>query len=164
MSEILLASAPIVPGGGHEAGRRLLAGLYAARTGREMPPIRVEKRGKPYFPGEDLYFSISHTPRHVFCVLAGCAVGLDAEETDRRISLRLADKILSPSERVRWEAAPDRRAALLRLWVLKEAHAKCTGRGLAGYPNDTDFSPDDPRVFVRDDCYVAVIVEENDAV
>ena len=63
-------------------------------------------------------------------MLAACPVGIDAEEKDRRINLRLAEKILSEPERVRFEAASDRRDTLLRLWVLKEAAGKLTGEGI----------------------------------
>jgi phosphopantetheinyl transferase len=93
----------------------------------------------------------------VFCALSDEPVGIDAEEKERKIDLRLAEKILSPSEKIRYEAAGDKRAALLRLWVLKEAAAKLTGEGLRGYPNHTDFSPDDPHILELDGCYVAVL-------
>ena len=143
---------------GHEAGRLLLAQMYTQRLGKPMPPILVTERGKPYFANGP-EFSISHTKRRVFCVFSQKPVGIDAEELDRDIDLRLADKILSAGERAQYEKAGDKRLALLRFWVLKEAAAKCSGEGLRGYPNRTDFSLDDPRVFVTDDCLVAVIEE-----
>ena len=145
---------------GHEAGRHLLRQLYRAETGEDCPPILTTPRGKPYFEASSLHFSISHTKNHAFCVLAPCPVGIDAEEKDRQISLRLADKILSPPERCRFDAAADKRAALLRLWVLKEAAAKCSGEGLRGYPAHTDFSPEDHRITELDGCYVAIIKGE----
>ena len=40
--------------------------------------------------------------------------------------------------------------------------AKCTGAGLTGFPNRTDFSPDDSRVFTWRGCLVAVIGQENE--
>lgn len=147
----------IGPGQGHAAGRQLLAEMYLRQTGKAMPPICTTPRGKPYFPDRELQFSISHTKKHVFCVLSPNPVGVDAEELDRDIDLRLADKILSPTERGRYDRAPDKRLALLKLWVLKEAAAKCSGEGLRGYPNQTDFSPEDPRVQIIDGCLVAVI-------
>lgn len=154
-----IGSAVIGPEGGHEAGRRLLAGMYKARFGREMPEISVTERGKPYFRDNSVYFSISHTPRYVFCALSDCPVGMDAEQTDRTLRLELADKILSPREKERFARKDDKRQALLRFWVLKEAAAKCSGMGLTGYPNDTDFSPDDSRIQIINDCFVAVIKE-----
>ena len=48
----------------------------------------------------------------------------------------------------------------MKLWVLKEAAAKLTGKGIYGYPKDTDFSPDDPRVQILHGCYVAVFEEK----
>ena len=142
---------------GHEAGRQLLARLYREQTGLDCPEIAITERGKPYFLNSDLHFSISHTKGHVFCALSDRPVGLDAEEMDRKIDLRLAEKILSEPEKCRFEATADKRAALLKLWVLKEAAAKLSGEGLRGFPNHTDFNPDDPRVAEIDGCYVAVM-------
>ena len=146
---------------GHEAGRQLLAQLYREETGEACPEILTGERGKPYFPDSPLHFSISHTKNHAFCVLAPVPVGIDAEEKDRKVKLRLADKILSESEKCRFDAAPDKQSALLRLWVLKEASAKLIGEGLNGYPNHTDFDPCDPRIQEIDGCYV-VVLKEND--
>lgn len=161
---MVIRSIPIVSGTGHEAGLDLLGQMFRELTGGDLPPIERTQRGKPYFPNSSLHFSFSHTKNRVFCALSERNVGIDAEDLDRQINLRLADKILSPSERAQYDAAPDKRIALLTFWVLKEALAKCTGRGLEGYPNHTAFSLDDPRVTVRDDALVAVIEEETYAV
>lgn len=142
---------------GHAAGRALLAEAYRAQTGKEMPPILVTDRGKPYFGTGEWHFSISHTKRHAFCALSKKPVGIDAEELDRDVSLKLADKILSPGEKEQFDAAADQRRALLTFWVLKEAQAKLTGEGLRGYPNRTDFRLDDPGVKEIDGCLVAVV-------
>ena len=145
---------------GHAAGRRLLKALWQSISAEPMPEVLAEPRGKPYFSGNPVYFSISHTKRHAFCVVSPVPVGLDGEEQDRRVPPALADKILSPSEREAYDAAPDRTAALLRLWVLKEAAVKRSGEGLRGYPNHTAFSPDHPGILEIDGCYVAVLTQE----
>lgn len=80
---------------------------------------------------------------------------------DRDIRLSLADKILSPGERKQFDAAEDPRLALLTFWVLKEAAVKASGEGLRGYPNDTAFTLDDPRVKIIDGCLVAVAEAES---
>ena len=144
---------------GHEAGRILLQNLWQEHLRTRMPQIRVTDRGKPYFADGNWHFSISHTKRRVFCVLADQPVGIDAEETDRNINLRLAEKILSPDEKAQFDAAEDKRAALLKFWVLKEAAAKLSGEGLKGYPNHTNFSLEDPRVFETNGCIVAILTE-----
>ena len=144
---------------GHEVGRQLLSDLFRQQTGQDLPEIAISDRGKPYFPGENWHFSITHTHRHAFCALSRFPIGIDAEELDRKIDLRLAEKILSPGEKQQFNAAPDRRIALLTFWVLKEAQVKCTGEGLRGYPNRTDFSLTDPRVTVQNGCLLAVVEE-----
>ena len=155
-----IAHCPLDGLSGHEAGRKLLAELYRQETGSGLPEIQTTDRGKPYFPDSNLHFSISHTPKHAFCVLSEHNVGIDAEEQDRNINLRLSDRILSPAEKAQYKAAPDPRSALLTFWVLKEAAAKLSGEGLKGYPNHTDFSLDDPRVTQIDGCIVAVLEGE----
>lgn len=144
---------------GHEAGRQLLENLYREETGENLPEIHTTDRGKPYFPDSPWHFSISHTPKHAFCVLSRNNVAVDAEEADRSIHLKLAEKILSPGEKTQFDAAENKKRALLTFWVLKEAAAKLSGEGLRGYPDHTDFSLEDPRVTELDGCIVAVMEE-----
>ena len=143
---------------GHDAGRTLLCQMYREYTGREMPEILTTDRGKPYF-AQGPYFSISHTRKMAFCAVSDHAIGIDAEPKNRDIDLRLADKILSPMEKAQFDAAEDKRLALLKFWVLKEAAAKCSGEGLRGYPNHTEFTLNDPRVKEIDDHLVAIVEE-----
>ena len=154
-----IASCELAGRTGHEAGRQLLKTLYREETGEDLPEIRTTERGKPYFPDSPWHFSISHTPKHAFCVLSRNNVGLDAEELDRKINLRLAEKILSPGEKLEFDAAENQEKALLTFWVLKEAAAKLSGEGLRGYPNHTNFSLEDPRVTETDGCILAVMEE-----
>ena len=147
----------------HEAGRKLLSTLYRQETGETLPEIRLTKQGKPCFSDSGWHFSISHTKNHVFCALSQRNLGIDAEELSRNIDLRLAEKILSPTEKARCDAAPDKQAALLRFWVLKEAYAKLLGTGWGNYLHSTAFDPFDPRIQIIDGCYVAILEEEHHA-
>ena len=144
------------------AGKLLLAQMYEELTGEEMPPIEKAPRGKPYFPGSNLHFSITHTKTTVFCAIADVPLGIDAEDLNRKVSPVLAQKILSPTEFAQYEAVPEeeQNEALLRFWVLKEAEAKCSGLGLRGYPNQTEFDLDDERVQELGGCMVAVILAQ----
>lgn len=155
---MILASCALTGQTGHEAGRQLLRQLYRQETGEELPSIITTSTGKPYFENSPWHFSISHTRRHAFCVLSKENIAIDAEELDRKIDLRLAQKILSPKEKVQFDAAEDKRRALLTFWVLKEAAVKLSGEGLRGYPNQTDFSLEDPRVREMDGCLVAIVL------
>ena len=143
----------------HVAGQLLLKSMYEELTGEEMPPVEKMPRGKPYFRDGSLQFSITHTKNTVFCALSDVAVGIDAEELSRTVTPGLAEKILSPYEYEQYAALAeeDRNEALLKFWVLKEAEVKCSGLGLRGYPNHTNFSLADPRVQKLAGCMVAVI-------
>ena len=154
---IALGHTPIAPGEGHEAGRALLAQMYRQHRGFDMPEIVLEERGKPRFVEDPIHFSITHTRHHVFCAISDRPIGIDAEELDRTIDLRLAGKVLSPMEKAQFDAAADKRLALLTFWVLKEAAGKRSGYGINANPRHTAFSLDDPRVQVTEGCLVAVI-------
>ena len=138
----------------------MLSQMYTAHTGKPMPPIAKTTRGKPYFPGSDVHFSISHTKTKVFCALSDKPIGIDAEDETRNIAPELSEKILSLGEYAQYACAADKRRTLLTFWVLKEAQAKYTGEGLRGYPCHTDFTLPDRRVQIIDGCIVAVIEEE----
>lgn len=159
---MILAGCALEGRTGHQAGRDLLVRLYREAVGAPLPEIRISPRGKPGFVDSPWHFSITHTPRHAFCALARNPIGIDAEELDRKIDLRLAEKILSPMEYAQFAQTREPRQALLTFWVLKEAAAKCSGEGLRGYPNHTAFSLEDSRVRQLQGCLVAVIEESRE--
>lgn len=161
---MFLEGRPLDGRSGHEAGRELLSRMYARYVGGPLPEIAIADRGKPYFVDAPWHFSISHTPRHVFCALSQKRIGIDAEETARQASLKLADKVLSSSEKAQFDASSDQRKTLLTFWVLKEAQSKLSGAGLKGYPNRTNFVLPDPRVRELLGCLVAVMEEEDDVI
>lgn len=144
---------------GHSAGRALLARLYQQAAGEALPPIALTERGKPYFPNGKWHFSISHTAHFVFCALSDRNIGLDAEEKGRQVTPAMLEKFTSEGEKIR--LGDDPQDAFLRLWVLKEAYAKLTGRGMGSWLKNTDFDPLDPKIQEIDGCYVAVLEEEN---
>lgn len=144
---------------GHEAGRKLLAMLYRQETGTDLPPILTTPLGKPYFENSLWHFSISHTKGHAFCVLARQNVAIDAEELDRQVKPGFAGRVLSPMEKQQYDAAQDQQRAVLTFWVLKEARAKLSGKGMQGGFRDTEFRLEDPRIREIDGCIVAVMTE-----
>ena len=144
---------------GHTVGRQLLAQLYHRATGQSLPEIAVTSRGKPYFPDGNWHFSISHTANFAFCALSEKNIGLDAEEIGRKVTPAMLEKFTSPTEKTRLGADPQ--DAFLRLWVLKEAQSKLTGRGMGNWLKDTNFDPFDQRIQEINGCYVAVLEDED---
>ena len=152
---MLLAFERLEGRSGHEVGRALLAQLYRDATGQDHPQILCTPLGKPYFVDSLWHFSISHTKNHAFCVLSNRPVGIDAEEIGRKLNPALAGRYLSPTEQTRLTDED----ALLRLWVLKEAAAKLSGKGIGNWMQNTDFYPNDPKIQIIDGCYVAILEE-----
>ena len=144
---------------GHTVAYQLLEKLWQEETGKPFPTIARTEKGKPYFLGEKLHFSITHTKTCAFCALSDRPVGIDAEPLTRKINPAHAQKLLSPEEYMQYENATDPNRALLTFWVLKEAEAKCTGEGIRIHPTHTTFSLTDARVQEMMDCLVAVIQE-----
>lgn len=146
---------------GHIAGRSLLRRLYLEETGCDLPEILIGEHGRPYFANSPYFFSISHTPKHAFCVLARNNIAVDAEELDRKVSDNLARRILQPLEYQQYEIASNKQRAFLTFWVLKEATAKLNAAGVWNYSNLGCFSMYDERVCEIDGCLVAVVSEES---
>jgi 4'-phosphopantetheinyl transferase len=90
--------------------------------------------GKPYVTGaEQLHFNLSHTEGLVACAITGgCEVGVDVERVDRAVDAsNIARRFFADEESQYIESlAGDRqRDAFFRIWTLKEAYVKASGRG-----------------------------------
>ncbi len=72
-----------------------------------------------------LHLSLSHTPGYVAAVAGWNPIGVDVERLGRiDVDSTVAELLLTPAERTRMDAAPDRNRAFLRSWVRKEALVK----------------------------------------
>ncbi len=92
--------------------------------------------GKPYLPGNPLYFSLSHSGDYVICAVSEEEIGADIEKNEP-VSEGIAGKILTESETSEWESLPKSDDAaqlrtdwLIQKWTEKESIAKLLGGGL----------------------------------
>jgi 4'-phosphopantetheinyl transferase len=111
--------------------------------------FRMAEGGKPIVdpaqapPG--LHFSLSHTRGLAACAVGRSgALGIDAEAWCEPAPIELAERYFAPAEArlVATRAPEERPAAFYRLWTLKEAYLKATGRGLAAALDSFAFSLD----------------------
>lgn len=121
----------------HALLRRMLADIGGLEPNHWR--FQTEPGGRPVLdPAHaqlDLFFSISHTRGMVACAVARrAALGVDVEGLARTTPvLEIAHRYFAASEAA-WLAslAPaEQPGAFIRLWTLKEAYVKATGRGLA---------------------------------
>ena len=135
--------------------------LVRAALGRlcGVPPAAwrfvSDAHGKPSAWLEDspapISFNLSHTEGMAGLAIrlgAGWAIGFDLEPLARTVDLAIADRFFSPRE-VAWLGAlpaSARAAGFLRLWTLKEAFIKATGKGLTQNLAAFSFDPCPPRI------------------
>ena len=104
----------------------------------------AERYGKPYLKNADVHFSISHSGCVAMCAVGETPVGVDIERV-RPISEGVAMRIMSDKERSAYALAEDREDFFYKVWTLKEAYVKYSGKGLGQglggitvYPNGPD--------------------------
>lgn len=105
----------------------LLLTYLFGENGR-APAVAHGAHGKPFLPGRDIHFSLSHTENAVFCAFSERPVGMDAQ---RRTPCRerVAERCFTERERAWMAAEPEER--FTRLWAMKEAYLKRGGFGLS---------------------------------
>lgn len=130
-------------------GRFLLRHLVAELTEADpcAVPIRLDARGAPYVPDDDLGVSISHSGRYtaVAVRLAG-PVGVDVQEPPPVLNERLVRRCCgSQAAELLALGQPDAATAFARVWAVQEAVVKALRLGLAGAPWRVPVSPNEPR-------------------
>lgn len=93
--------------------------------------VSENKFGKPYFENVPVKFSISHTGNLWGCIMSYSDVGLDLQEIKKNVKAeKLAGRFFSEDE---YEYVRNNDIyGFFRVWTVKEAYVKYTGRGLFG--------------------------------
>jgi len=117
------------------AGRALLAAWCHKQYGLPaLPNMLTGPHGRPAFRDPGLpEFSISHSGDWLWLAVGEPTLGLDVEQQRPRRNLqKLMAHVLSPLEQAWVARQNDELSAFYRLWTLREAVLKASGRGLAG--------------------------------
>ncbi len=129
-------------------------------------PLIRDERGCPIVPGTPFHTSLSHCGDAIAIALSTAgAIGVDIEPTTRAHGmLDLAERICHPAELPVLARLPDqaREAALLRLWVRKEAWLKAVGVGLAWDMSAFEAPADAPVIFTNHIKYDLQITDINE--
>jgi len=132
----------------------------------KRPKIFKTEYGKPYFRGLDIHFSYSHCKYAVGCGVDTAPLGVDIQEI-KKVRPAVVERVCCDNELKELHEGADVSGrpldeAFIRMWTLKEAYAKFTGKGFAeGFNSiDTTTFPDGMAYRYRD-CYVACYHEHN---
>lgn len=121
-----------------EKDKRLSVGAelllrYALRpAGVKELSFAYGENEKPYLPGRDIRFNLSHSGDWVLCAVGGCELGCDIEQLSP-VNLKIAKRFFAPDEYADITSAPTpeaQRELFFRYWTLKESFMKATGLGL----------------------------------
>lgn len=83
----------------------------------------LSKNEKPYFPDNEVFFSLAHCGDYAVCAVSDVPVGVDIE-LPRVGGARLAKRFFQPDEAALVYAADDPDRKFCRLWTLKESYIK----------------------------------------
>lgn len=122
----------------YEQGRKTCAAAYLLlREGlrkeygiTELPLFNYGEHGKPFIIGHpDIHFNFSHCREAVLCVISDRPVGVDVE-CIREYKDSLARYTMNDEELAGINASSRPDVAFIRLWTMKEAKLKLSGRGI----------------------------------
>ncbi len=122
----------------HEQGQRTCAlaylllceGLQKEYGITEKPLFEYGEHGKPVLAGHpDIHFNMSHCREAVVCYVSDQPVGIDVEAV-RDYKESLVRHTMNDEEMALISASDNPALAFTRLWTMKEAVQKLSGRGL----------------------------------
>lgn len=103
--------------------------------------FEIGPHGKPFIPGNRIYFNLSHSENYVGYVISKKEVGLDIQVQREFSNLDgLMKKVCHPNEIEFLSKANHKESEFLKIWNLKEAYSKCTGQGIQVHFSSLDFS------------------------
>lgn len=89
-----------------------------------------EKNGKPYLEGHPLHFNVSHSGLLWLCIAGGAPCGIDIQQEKDCSYEKIAARHFSKEEQAYIKEKG--LSGFFRLWTMKEAYGKYTGKGFYG--------------------------------
>ena len=112
------------------AGKLLCGGLRALGLSEYIDKIEVDENGKPFIPGNPVYFSISHSGSKAMVVFSDSITGCDVQLM-KKDAISLADNYFTKEEQDRINNSNNKVEEFYKLWTLKECYMKASGKGLS---------------------------------
>ena len=112
------------------AGKLLQKGLVELGFENFDQKIVEDENGKPYIPGNPVYFSISHSGTKAMVVISDVEVGCDIQIVKNK-EVSIADKFFTENECKEIKNSENPETTFYKMWTLKESFMKLTGKGLS---------------------------------
>lgn len=108
----------------------LLTKKVLKEQGIDSFTIVKDENGKPHLENSNLHFNISHCKFGVVVAVSSCPVGVDIQDLTE-YSEGIAKRVFTDNEVDLVEKSKNKDRAFTEIWTLKEAAAKCDGRGIS---------------------------------
>lgn len=117
--------------------------------GIEKDIIYRTKLGKPYFKNQNIFFNYSHSNNFIACAISKKNVGIDIEDSDRKLTDTMIKKCnLTQDDK-------------LKELVQREAFCKLTGEGIAIIFDSQNFKNIDKNsLVIKNNDYICAICSE----
>jgi len=138
-----------------DKNRSLLAELLVRKVLRDVFVIpeleicfRTGSHGKPYLTKSGPFFNVSHAGEWVAAIFHSHEAGIDIEQL-RSIDTRIASRFFNPRESAALADLEEhnRLRQFYRLWTMKEAYIKASGKGLSTPLDSFTFQPEGDEVY-----------------
>ena len=118
------------------AAEVLMRRVLSSHLGVSEGEIIVERNqfNKPFLPGADIFFNLSHSADRVACAVDTAPLGVDLEKIRPLPEMMgIVTRYFSAGEQLTLESCPepDRLDCFFMLWTLKESFVKAAGKGLS---------------------------------
>ena len=105
--------------------------LFEERLTASAPAFSYGQNGKPFLTDyPDIHFNLSHAGGFCACAVSDEEIGLDIQDF-RPLKADISRRICTPAELEAVNASDDPQKEICRLWCMKEARGKLTGKGFA---------------------------------
>lgn len=112
------------------AGKLLKDGLAKLERPGLDDDVIVDVNGKPYIPGNPVYFSISHSGTKVMVVISNDEIGCDIQLIKPEC-LPLMDRYFTDDECSEIKNSENPVETFYQFWTIKESFLKANGKGLS---------------------------------
>ena len=119
-----------------QAAEVIMRRVLSSHLGVSQDEIKVERDqfNKPFLPGTDIFFNLSHSADRVACAVDTAPLGVDLERIRPLPEMmEIVTRYFSTEKQLTLESCPepDRLECFFTLWTLKESFVKAEGKGLS---------------------------------
>ncbi len=138
-------------------GGALLLNIASKEAGADISKVVYNEKGKPYIPGGDFYFSISHTKGYAAISFGKHPSGCDIQ-IEKDVNLKISERFFSEKERTSVISSKENKKEFFDIWCRKESVYKLSGEIYCTKENEKNYVFND--FMLNDNLHFCVCAKE----